>query len=65
MKDLTKFFEYHHNNPPEPFNKSYNPQAKTISDNVSKEMEAEGYYDTHTREECAIERSRRINERMG
>ncbi len=52
---LEKHFEHLHDNPPAPFNPLYNPLADTWSDEVSAAMEAEGFYDTHSREECAIE----------
>lgn len=42
-------------NPPAPFNPEYDPAAKGWYAQVTKSMEADGYYDTHTREECRVE----------
>ena len=57
MKALEGLFLSHWNNPPEPLNPEYNPDGLTMQQ-AALIMDAEGYYDTHTREECAA----RINQ---
>lgn len=58
---LIQQFEWMHNNPPRPFN----PLARTdpayhhAYAQVPLQMAAEGFYDSHTREECAIELRKR------
>lgn len=46
-------FTYWHNNPPAPFNPDFLPRHEEITAAVRKEMEAEGYYQTHAREQRA------------
>ena len=53
--DLHKLFEELWNNPPPPFNPDYAPNAKQRYADVTHSMEADAFYDTHTREECKIE----------
>lgn len=62
---LTQHFESLHNNPPKPFNPQYNSGYAEVANSVTKNMEEDGYYDTHTREECAAERKRRIDQMLG
>ena len=59
--NIKAHFEALHNNPPAPVNPHYNPNAAIASIAVSEEMENEGYYTTHTREECRIEFARRYS----
>ena len=63
-KRLEAHFAYEHENPRDPFNPLYDPMVSVISDAVREEMEHDGYYDTHSREECAAERKARIDVRM-
>lgn len=58
-KALEAHFGAMHDNPPAPFNPAFDPTAKARSERAAREMEAEGYYETHTREECAAEYKRR------
>ena len=44
------------------FNPDYNPNWKQIREQTTASMEEDGYYDTHTREECAAEWKRRYEE---
>lgn len=52
MKALGQFFLSQWDNPPAPFNPAYNPAGLTV-EQAAQQLEAEEYYDTHTREECA------------
>ena len=45
--------------PPKSFNPEFNPDARGAWGVASKEMEAEGFYDTHSRDECAVEIKKR------
>lgn len=51
--------DFHHKNPPAPFNPEHRPHAKNIWGTIAPSMEADGFYDNHTREECSIEFKRR------
>lgn len=42
-------------NPPPPFNPAFDPKAAARYAQVTASLEADGYYDTHTREECRAE----------
>lgn len=53
------YFEEHWRNPPAPFNPLFDPKAKTRYERVTKSMEEDGYYASHTREECKNEWARR------
>jgi len=48
-------FTSHWRNPPSPFNPDYDPCAKDRYTSVTMSMETDGYYDTHTRDECKTE----------
>lgn len=50
------------NNPPAPFNPQFDPKAAARSSAAAESMSADGYYDTHTREECAAEWRRRYDD---
>ena len=54
-------FTYQWNHPPAPFNPDYDPGAAGRYEQVSRSMEADGFYDTHTREECAVEWGKRYD----
>lgn len=60
-QELAKHFEHLHNNPYPPLNPEYDPRAKNWSLEATQSMEQEGFYDTHSREECAIEWRRRFD----
>jgi len=47
---------------PPPFNPDFDPRAKGRLEAVCEAMERDGFYDCHTREECAQEVSRRLSE---
>lgn len=49
-----------HQEPPEPFNPDYDPYAATLMRAVAASMEADGFYDNHSLDECAAEVSRRL-----
>lgn len=55
MEALERHFAFQHENPPAPFNPSYNPKSQEWSDKASKKMLSQGFYDNHTLEECAKE----------
>ena len=55
------FFQHEWNNPPPPFNPLFDPLAKGRSERVVTSMEADKFYDSHTREECAAEYRRRYD----
>lgn len=52
-------FDFWHRNKPRPFNPAYDPAAKACSAAVTASMEADGYYEKHSRAECASEWQRR------
>lgn len=56
---LEEHFEHLHKNPPAPFNLTYDPEAADRMRTAAESMEADGFYDSHTREECAAEIKRR------
>ena len=47
---------------PPAFNPYYDPKHAPLMQSVAAAMDAEGYYDTHTRDECATELRRRMAE---
>jgi hypothetical protein len=57
--DHRGFFAYEHDNPPAPFNPGFDPDAEERYRAVAKSMEDDGFYGTHSREECAAEWLRR------
>jgi hypothetical protein len=59
-KALEQWFEHTHANPPASFNPSYCACAGKRLNAVTEAMEAEGYYNNHTREQCAAEIKRRM-----
>ena len=52
---------YHWQSPPAPFNPAFNPLAKSWGDKAAASMKADGFYDTHTREDCKAEYARRYD----
>lgn len=54
-------FDYEHKNPPAPFNPDADPAAKQWYADVTASLEADGFYETHTRQECAAEWRRRYD----
>jgi len=62
MGKLEEHFEHLHNNPPPPMNPDYDPKAKDRALQVAQSMEEDGFYDNHTRHECADEFRRRTKE---
>jgi hypothetical protein len=63
-RKYVNIFEYWHNNPPPPFNPDFDPKAKDRGRAVATSMEADGFYENHTREECAAEYRRRYELRQ-
>ena len=61
MNKLARAFEYQHTNPPAPFNPDFDPGAKARYAKVSESMEADKYYDNHSRQQCATEWARRYD----
>lgn len=55
-------FDHWHRNAPAPFNPAYDPKADGRRAKVTGSMESDGFYDTHTRYECATEWRRRYDE---
>ena len=55
------YFDNEWKNPPAPFNPEYDPKAKDRFSMVTKSMEKDCYYDTHTREQCRIEWAKRYD----
>lgn len=53
--------DYHWKNPPAPFNPLYDPGAKARYAAVTKSMEEDDFYASHTREECRLEWRRRYD----
>ena len=45
---------------PAPFNPAYDPNAASRLQRVADSMESDGFYDNHSRDECAAEVSRRL-----
>jgi hypothetical protein len=56
------YFAYHHDNPPAPFNPDADPRAAERYRKVTASMEADGFYEGRTREECKAEWARRYDE---
>jgi len=54
--------DYWHRNAPMPFNPAYDPGADARRSQITASMERDGYYTTHTREQCALEWRRRYDE---
>jgi hypothetical protein len=54
-------FDFEHANLPAPFNKRYDPKAGERYKLVSESMEDDGFYDSHTREECRVEWGKRYD----
>lgn len=52
-----------HDAPP-PFNPCYDPRHGPVMQAAALAMDAEGYYDAHTRDECATELRRRVAEQL-
>lgn len=52
---------FNHDVAPAPFNPLYDPKAKARYAEVTASMERDGFYDSHTREECAAEWRRRYD----
>ena len=48
-------FQFLWDNPPAPFNPDYDPKADARFHQVTQSLEAEGWYASHTREECKAE----------
>lgn len=61
--DGVGFFEQAWKNPPAPFNPKFDPKAKDRYAAVTKSMEDDDFYASHTREECRDEWRRRYEER--
>lgn len=57
-------FDYWHDHPPPPFNPLFKPYAAAVGHAVAEAMSEEGFYQTHTREECAAEYRRRYDAEM-
>lgn len=49
----------YHRMQPAPFNPAYRKEARQWAAQATASMERDGYYDTHTREQCAAEWRRR------
>ena len=54
-------FDFWHRNKPAPFNPAYDPKADGRRARVTASMEADDFYATHTRPECAAEWRRRYD----
>lgn len=63
--NLTEHFEQLHAMKPAPLNPAYNPAAIIASRQAVTQMEISGFYDSHTREECAEEYKRLTTYFMG
>jgi hypothetical protein len=59
-KKLQLWFQTTSANPPAAFNPAYRACAAPRRDAAVQQMELEGFYETHTRTECAAELARRI-----
>lgn len=59
---LYEVFKEQWENPPPPFNPDFDPLAKQRYADVTKSMVEEGFYSTHTREECKEEWGKRYSE---
>ena len=56
------FFQEQWRNPPPPFNPLFDPKAKDRYARVTRSMEEDDFYASHTREECKAEWRRRYKE---
>ena len=61
MDAIEQHFAALHANPPAPFNPDYDPRAQGWRNQASDSMMQDGFYDNHTREECAAEWRRRYD----
>ena len=59
---LYEFPKGMHDNPPAPFNPDYDPKDYARYTKVTQSMETDGWYTSHTREECKAEWARRYEE---
>lgn len=57
-------FEDAHQNPPKAFNPDYRPYAADVQHKVVDDMSREGFYQKHSREECAAEVRKRYDAEM-
>lgn len=62
--ELAILFDIQHLQKPPPFNPKYLPAYSELAKRVTEKMERDGYYDSHTREQCAAERKRLIEEAL-
>jgi hypothetical protein len=60
--DHRGYFAFHHDNPPAPFNPEADPKSEERYRKVTQSMQTDGYYATHSREECKREWARRYDE---
>jgi hypothetical protein len=63
--NLEAQFKHLHENPPAPFNPDYDPKAKDRYRQVTKSMQEDDYYNTHSQEECKAEWHKRYNNLKG
>lgn len=55
MTQLEQHFQHQHDNPPPPFNPDFESQSYARLCEAARSMEADGFYATHSRIECAAE----------
>lgn len=55
-------FAYQHDNPPPPFNPTFDPAARARYERVTSSLVAEDFYASRSREECKAEWARRYEE---
>lgn len=55
------YFQSQWQNPPAPFNPLFDPEAKGRYERVTKSMEDDDFYSSHTREECKAEWRKRYD----
>lgn len=60
-QSLVEHFRFHHENPPAPFNPDYDPRADERFSLVTRSMEVDNFYASHTREECKAEWRKRYD----
>lgn len=65
MVEYTSWAEYWWDNTPAPFNPHYDPAARARYARVTESIERDGFYDTHSREECAAEWRKRYDADKG
>lgn len=58
---LEDHFMFLHQNPPAPFNPDFDPKATERGHKAAQSMETDGYYQNHSRQECASEYRRRYD----